>query len=121
MAALKDSKKAEKLFQELSEVTINHQDVQTESLTGTDNEHSSERYRAVHITFDLPMVVNGNPQFIPVELQFVDKTAQRDNDTFASHPDYVEKQWKAASKRILGNNLHTNYQTRKRNGGNGHS
>lgn len=121
MAALKDSKKAEKLFQELSEVTINHQDVQTESLTGTDNEHSSEKYRAIHITFDLPMVVNGNPQFIPVELQFVDKTAQRENEEFASHPDYVEKQLKAAMERVLGNNLHTNYQNRKKNGRNGHS
>lgn len=116
MDALKDSKKAQKLFDELSEVTINHKDVQTESLTGTDNEHSSEKYRAIHITFDLPMVVNGNPLFIPVELQFVDKTAHRDNDAFASHPDYVEKQRKVATDRIMENNLHTNYLTRKKNG-----
>lgn len=116
MAALKDAKKADRLFAELSEVTINHQDVQTESLTGTDNAFSSQKYRAIHITFDFPMDVNGNPQFIPVEIQFVDKTAQRENDAAAPHTDYVDKQRKAATERILGNNLHTNYQNRKKNG-----
>ncbi|HSA78294.1 MAG TPA: TIGR04552 family protein [Nitrospirota bacterium] len=116
MEALKDAKKAEKLFAELSEVTINHQEVQTESLTGTENPHSSENYQAIHITFDFPMMVNGNPMFIPIEIQVVDKTAHMENDVRASHPDYIEKQRKAATARALGNNLQTNYQTRKKNG-----
>ena len=119
MAALTDAKKAEQLFAELSEETINHQDVDTESLTGTDNSYSSEQYRAIHITVDVSVMVNGNPMFFPIEIQFVDKTAQRDNDTFASHPNYVAKQREAATARALGNNLHTNYQTRRKNG-NGH-
>ncbi len=119
MAALQDAKKADQLFAELSELTINHQDVQSESLTGTDNAYSSDQYRAIHITVDFPVMVNGNPMFFPTEIQFVDKTAQRDNDTFASHPNYVAKQREAATERVLGNNLHTNFQNRRKNG-NGH-
>ncbi len=113
MAALKDAREAEELFAQLSEDTINHQDVDTESLTGTDNAHSSKNYRAIHLTIDFPVIINGLQQFFPIEIQFVDKTAHRDNDELAPHADYVEKQRQAASERVIGNNLHSNYQIQR--------
>lgn len=116
MDALKDSKRAEQLFAELSEITRNHQDVQSESLTGTENGHSSSMYRAIHITVDFPVMVNGNLMFFPIEIQYVDKNAHNVNNAMASHESYVDGQRKTATARILDNNLHSNYQRKKHNG-----
>jgi|GEM_PF-1214274 len=120
LAALKDPHKAEELFSQLSIDTKDHQDVLNESMTGTDNKHSSKSYRAIHITVDYPITVNGNRQFLPIELQFVDKNARISNEQEASHPEYVERQRSVATERILENNVYTAYQKRRKNG-NGHA
>lgn len=114
MNALKDNRKAQEIFQQLSIETINHQDVESQPLTGTENGHSSKEYRAIHITVDFPVVINGNHQFFPIEIQFVDKNSRRGNDELAPHENYVVRQSEAASVRVLENNLLTNYQHRKK-------
>lgn len=113
MNALKDNKRAQELFQQLSVETINHQDVESQPLTGTDNGHSSKQYRAIHITVDFPVVVNGNQMFFPIEIQFVDKNARRGNEELAPHENYTARQCEAAGTRLLSNNLLTNYQARR--------
>jgi uncharacterized protein (TIGR04552 family) len=116
MAALKDADKSQELFAQLSEDTINHQDVENEPLAGTENVHSSPKYRAIHIIVDFP-VPDENPYLFPIEIQFVSIDAKRVNDKHAPHDEYEEKQRVAVTGRILDNNLQTNYQNRKKRGG----
>lgn len=81
------------------------------------NQHSSSKYRAIHITFDMPIVdKNGKHVNFPVELQVLDMQSSLSNNVEAPHELYENSQRGDVADRIyFSNNLLEEH--RQRNGG----
>lgn len=75
------------------------------------NAHSSAKYHAIHMTFDLPLTLeDGSRALFPMEIQIVDQESRAVNEVAASHAEYEERQMEAVRNRALGNNLDAEYR-----------
>lgn len=118
LSVLNDEEEAKAIFEQLSVSTIDHSELETikevkGQSTENENEHSSPKYKAIHITFDLPLVVNGKQESFPIELQIVDIQSKIQNEAEAPHEKYAEDQTLAAIQRATDNNLLTEYEKEK--------
>ncbi|MBU1019388.1 MAG: TIGR04552 family protein [Patescibacteria group bacterium] len=103
----RDPRKAAKLFKQLSEETIDHEELRSNDKTNGNNKHSSKKYRAIHFTVDMPIVVNRHRRLFPIEIQVLHEQAWIDNKISADHESYVARQMETVKERVLGNNLST--------------
>jgi len=119
MEALQNSRKARKLVKELATPTDDNDDLihdEDEKLEGA-NRFSAKQYKALQITFDLPLTdEHGNRRSFPIEVQIVDQASNDTNETAAPHYEYKERQTKAVKGRLLGNNLDTRYRSHQKQG-----
>lgn len=115
MEALGDPQKAIDLLKALAIQTSYHDDMTLDSdVEGGVNRFSSQKYKALQITFDLPFTdKNGNKRHFPVEIQIIDRASMETNETAAPHEDYKARQQEAVQKRVLRNNLDTRFRQRK--------
>lgn len=115
MEALQDPKKAKELVKELAQPTIDHADLTPIGEESNErNRFSSKSYRAIHVTFDLPIIrKDGQRGQFPVELQVVDAESRKKNESRASHTDYINRQMDGVRARVTGNNLLTEFQKSK--------
>lgn len=108
--ALTDPQKAQSLFASISVVTLDHQELEADAPPKNDpNVHSSKHYRAIQITVDIPIMVDGQRYMFPTEHQFLDVSCWLGNEIKAPHGGYVEKQKRSVTDRVLGNNLQSGY------------
>lgn len=76
-----------------------------------DNPHSLAQYKAIHITFDMPIETEaGKVVTFPVEFQFLYLAAHQANEVQAPHVEYKRGQRNSATDRAMGNNLSTAFQ-----------
>jgi len=115
--ALYNPQRAEQLVQGLAEDTIDHEDLTSSEDTDdpAKNVHTSKSYRAIHITFDLPLPQSDkkDPRArFPIEIQLVDikSRIQNDQSPETSHESYVERQLESVRARVMGNNLETKFE-----------
>ena len=105
----------EKFMEELAEDTIDHEELTTvEDSEDTRNGHSSPKYRAIHITVDIPIKICDQQILFPIEIQLIDIQSRTTNEREAPHEGYVEKQMTAVKKRILGENILTKFNKERR-------
>ncbi|MCX6734395.1 MAG: TIGR04552 family protein [Candidatus Peregrinibacteria bacterium] len=112
LEALQSPRKASALIKELSVPTPDYSDLTTVGdEEGGANKHSSKKYKAIQITFDLPLTdKNGKKVHFPVEIQIVDQASREVNEAEAPHGDYMQRQTAAVRKRILeSNNILTRF------------
>lgn len=111
-----DPDRARELVESLSEVTINHAELTSSfDAQGNDNPHSSGRYRAIHIVFELPIVTaRGERRLFPIEIQILDRQTSLENLAVAPHEDYVARQMRMVRERVLNHNLLSEYVLRIR-------
>jgi uncharacterized protein (TIGR04562 family) len=111
--AFRDPEKAPNLFAMLAQETINHEDIDVESLGQDDGAlYSSKLYRAIHVIGDVPIVLeSGERRMFPVENQYLDVGAMILRDKNAPHPSYVADQMETVNKRVVGNNLLTAFRS----------
>lgn len=116
MEALIDPRKARALVRELSVTTPNYSDLTTVEDEGSGaNKYSSKKYRAIQLTFDLPLTTkDGQRVHFPIEIQIVDKASRDVNEEEAPHVDYMKRQTEAVRKRLGANNLLTRYDEHKK-------
>lgn len=107
--ALQSHSKAAAFVKELAVHTLDHSDlVIMNEGEGKANQYSSRKYKAIQVTFDLPLVnANGQRVHFPVEVQVVDEASRATNEDKAPHSDYVELQTVAIRNRLVGHNLLT--------------
>ncbi len=116
-----DPELARKFFDQLAKDTIDHAELENfggmASLgeTGATNEFSSAKYRAIHITFDLRLTLNGKKRTFPIEMQVLDEKAKEENEYGeAARDDYVGRRNAAMKKRVFEErNLLTEYKKSK--------
>lgn len=102
-ALLTDAVAARRMVAQLSRETIDHVDLTSITVGANDNPHSSEKYRAIHAVFDLPLRTPlGQRTSFPVEGQFLDRTSAYKNDEAAPHDDYVTRQMTTVRSRLVG-------------------
>jgi uncharacterized protein (TIGR04562 family) len=111
-AALRNADQAATLFDELATEVKDDGDEDTTVLVG-DNQHSSIKYSAIHLTVDVVFEVEGQKVQISVELQVVDVRRKDMNERVAPHHEYAERQRKAVTDRVHGNNLSTLFAAEK--------
>lgn len=115
--ALQNPRKARELVNELAVSTVDHAELSTMENGDNNvihNKHSSEKYRAIHLTFDLPVTrSNGERAYFPVEMQIVDNASRTANESEAPHEDYVARQQAAIRERVLSNNLLEQFKAKK--------
>lgn len=115
MEALRNPRKAASLVKELSAPTSDHSDLTTvgDESDGA-NKFSSKKYRAIQLTFDLPITTKeGKKAHFPVEIQIVDQASREVNEQEAPHDDYMKRQTAAVRERLGSNNLLTRYKEKK--------
>ncbi len=102
-----DPELSRKFFDQLAKDTINHAELENlggmASLgeTGATNEFSSAKYRAIHITFDLRLTLDGKKRTFPIEMQVLDEKSKEINEYGeAAHDDYVGRRNVAMKKRV---------------------
>ena len=79
-----------------------------------DNPHSHAEYEAIHMTFDMPIEIEGGIILsFPVEFQFLHLKAHEANRVVAPHDEYKAEQGEAATQRALGHNLVTAFATQE--------
>lgn len=112
LEALGDPDKAQELVRQLSITTVDHEELITIDDDDTsENPFSSKNYKAIHLTFELPLILpNGQRISFPIEIQVVDFASSVTNQAVASHPDYVERQTQAVRSRVCGHNLLTEFE-----------
>lgn len=107
---LSDQKRAEKLVSDLSRPYTEDVDLLVKN-PKSDNCHTAQTYRALQITFDLPITAeDGSRKNFPIEIQLLDRASSITNRNEAPHHEYVERQMGNVRDRILGNNLATAYE-----------
>lgn len=104
-----DPAKAKAFVDSFAADTLEDEELTNMNVDKTDrakNEHTSSKYRAIHITFDLPIIDNnGKHVNFPVELQVLDLHSSLENGVSAPHETYVDSQVQAVRDRILGGNI----------------
>jgi uncharacterized protein (TIGR04562 family) len=116
MEALQDPNKAKDLLMAFARHTDDNEDFEKEDDAGDGvNKFSSKRYKALQVTFDLPITdKDGNRRHFPIEVQIADRDSMRVNETEAPHEEYKARQKDAVKKRLLRNNLDTKFRQRKK-------
>ncbi|KKT20344.1 MAG: hypothetical protein UW03_C0006G0079 [Candidatus Peregrinibacteria bacterium GW2011_GWA2_43_8] len=100
-----------------AEETIDHEELTTiEDVPDQHNGHSSRKYRAIHITVDIPIRTDHGIILFPIELQFLDIQSRITNEQEASHEGYVARQMDAVSKRLLSSNLLSEFTKERKDG-----
>lgn len=107
---LSDQKRAEELVSDLSRPYTDDVDLLVKN-PKSDNCHTAQTYKALQITFDLPITAeDGSRKIFPIEIQLLDKNSSITNKREAPHHEYIERQMESVRDRVLGNNLATEYE-----------
>lgn len=120
MDIIKNPEKATEFVASLSEETVDHEELTTTfGAKDATNPNSSKFYRAIHVTFDLPLDIEtigpkGEIRIVrdsfPVEVQFFDIKSKTQSEKEAPHGSYVARQANEVRKRVIGsNNLYTDF------------
>lgn len=108
---LTDQEKAEQLVSDLSRPYLNNDADLLVKNPKSDNAHTAQTYRALQITFDLPITAgNGSRRIFPIEIQLLDKKSSIINRKEAPHYEYIERQMESVRERVSENNLATAYE-----------
>ena len=109
---LTDRVRAERLVNDLSRPRTDEVDLLVKN-PKSDNLHSAQTYRALQITFDLPVTADdGRRGLFPIEIQLLDLESSTANRQQAPHYDYVVRQTGVVRQRVTGNNLVTAFNER---------
>lgn len=116
--ALQSPRKARELVNKLSTPAVDHAEMITVGdEEGDRNQFSSKQYKAIQVTFSLPITTaQGQKLHFPVEVQIVDQASRITNEEQAPHPDYIKRQTEAVRARVERNNLLTEFEKAKRAG-----
>ncbi len=110
-----DPEAIENFMTAIAEETIDHEELTTiEDVPNQHNTHSSRKYRAIHITVDIPIKIDHGTILFPIELQFLDIKSRITNEQEAPHEGYVERQMKSVRERLLNNNLSSEFTKRRK-------
>lgn len=115
LEVLGDPAKSQDFVKSLSEPTLDHAELTTVGNLGAsgDNPHSAGTYHAIHIVFEIPITTRqGERRLFPIEIQILDSKTSRANEATAPHSDYVRRQMEAVSRRVIGNNLESEWENR---------